>query len=293
MFKLRYGLAVNIVWFSILYNIERLNEPINIATFVYLLIPSAILILTIFSFFHEKKKFNLFTLLIIIVFLILKSTFGYEVWGDALAITVFEAVCVFISLWLYQYYVHNVFEFENMVNKLTFRQLGIPPRLYVSRDAEDLYREVKRSRRFEHPLSLYLLEPVITDENIEHSIIMKDLQAMMLKRFIQAQLANIISDSIRDTDLIVQEGNGFALMFPETNADEAAKLIEYVRDAVNKQIHVDIQVGRAQFPDNAITLNGLFQEAQNRLENAQNHKTMDNDDNLNTESDKVNKNRVS
>jgi hypothetical protein len=268
MFRLRYGLMLNIIWFSILFNIERLNEPFNIATFVYLLIPFAILIITVFSLFRNPKYYSLFVALLLVAFLALKFVLGYEVWGSAITITVFEAVCIVVSLWVYQYYVVNLFEFETMLHKLTFRQLGIPPRLYTSRDSEDLYREVKRSRRFKHPLSLYLLEPVIPDDSIEQSQIMKDLQSTMLKRFTQAQLANIISDTIRDTDLIIQEGNGFALMFPETDADEAAKFIEYVQDAVSKQINIDLQVGQAQFPDSAITLNGLFQEASTRLENS-------------------------
>lgn len=261
MHKLRFGLAVNVFWFFLFYNIERINEPINVASFVYAMVPVSVGLLALFPMLHGRQAFSFFMLGQFFVYVLIKLSLGYTVIGSELPLTLFELTTLAISAGLFRFYLGNIFGFEDLLQQITFRQLGMPPRLVSSLQAEELYREVKRSRRFQNPLVFSLVEPNLKDKKLEDTKLMKELQTMLLARFSQARIANIISESLRDSDLIVQYGNGFAVLMPETVGDDASKLLGEIQQKVRNELSLELVVGTASFPENAITLNGLVEHA--------------------------------
>jgi hypothetical protein len=261
MHKLRFGLAVNVIWFFLFYNIERINKPINIASFVYAMVPMSVALLAIFPVLHRRQAFTLFMLGEILTYLLIKLNLGYEVIGDQLPLTLFEVTTLTISAVLFRFYLGNIFSFEDLLQQITFRQLGMPPRIVSSLQAEELYREVKRSRRFQNPLVFSLVEPDLEGKKLEDTKLMRELQTMLLGRFSQARIANIISETLRDSDLIVQYGNGFAVLMPETMSADGDKLIYEIQQQVRKELGLELKIGMASFPENAFTLNGLVEHA--------------------------------
>src|SRR5688500_14599434 len=111
MHKLRFGLAINVIWFFIFYNMERINKPINIASFVYAIVPLSVGLLAIFPKLHRRQAFTLFMMGQFLVYLLIKLTLGYEVIGDQLPLTLLEMTTMTISAMLFRFYVGNVFDF--------------------------------------------------------------------------------------------------------------------------------------------------------------------------------------
>jgi GGDEF domain-containing protein len=157
--------------------------------------------------------------------------------------------------------VYIVRDFEDTVAKLTFRQIGLPPRLLGSVDTEDLYREVKRSRRFQHPLSMAVIEPDVDPKTVELNAILDDLRKSIAMRFVQARLAKLLSEELRDCDLIAQHGDGFAVLLPEMTADETRRVAELLRAEAQNRLGMDLNIGVSSFPDAALTLGGLIDGA--------------------------------
>jgi GGDEF domain-containing protein len=269
VYKLRIWLGILIWWLVVFFNIERLNAPINIASFVYILTPVAAGILMLFPWLNRKSRYWLLLMVTIIAYFILKVSFSYEIVGAALPLTVLEIGCLVITILIVRQFAGLITGFEELMSTLSFRQLGIPPQLYESSDAEDLYREVKRSRRFGHSLSVVVVETAKTKNLLKNNQVVKEFDRMLVQRFVQAHIARSLSEVLRDSDLIAQYGSGFAVLLPETGSEDARKIVELACSNIKATLDTDLRIGIAEFPENAITLNGLLEmAAQNMVAHA-------------------------
>lgn len=266
MFKLRFWFAFLALWLLLFYNIERINEPINITSFVYVLAPVSIAILMAAPRLFAGTRIVILIIPVLGLYFGLKVALGYTVFDSALAITVTEVVSLLIGLFLARPLASVALDFEDTIAKLTLRQIGLPPRLFETVDTEDMYREVKRSRRFQHPLVLLSVEPVLKPGEVELNRILLDLQKTMITRYIQARVAKLLSEDLRDVDMIAQHGDGFVVLMPETKADEARDYIAVLQAGAAAELQMDLKIGMASFPETALTLGGLLEAATENLE---------------------------
>ncbi len=268
MLKLRIWIGLLIAWLFVLYNIERLNiaTPINIASFVYGLIPLMAGVLLLFPRVGERRSLPYILVLSLVIFFLLKPALGYPLLGPALPITVTEVVCLVLSLVLVDRIAYIAWDFEDAIAHLTFRQVGIPPRLYETLNAEDLYREIKRSRRFRHPLTLMLIRPDFDPRAVRMNRVLLDLQKTMASRYLQAQLARLFSEELRDCDLVTIQGDEYVIMLPEITESDAQRYATRLEQQAKEQFGVHLNIGMAGFPDKAVTLNGLVEVASRDLE---------------------------
>ena len=237
MLRLRLWLAVYTFWLLIFYDIERFDETINIASFLYLLIPFSVVLILLFPRLLVGKSFGYVIGGLFLVTILLKQLLGYTILGTGLAITIIEFSFITINLLLLKPLAQIALDIEDMVTKLTFRQIGLPPRLLESIDTEELYRELKRCRRFQHPVVLLHVE---TEGNINDDAlktIMKELNKSIVQRYMQARVAKLLSEDLRDSDLIAQHEDGFIVLMPETKSDEIDDLLKMIRyEAVENEI---------------------------------------------------------
>jgi hypothetical protein len=261
MLRLRTGLIALALWFLVFFNLERF-EAVDLADFVYILVPVAIGVLLLAPRLFAQDRLLLLIVPTLIAYAALKIALRLPlVGGFALATTITEIVSIVLSLMLVRQIVYIVLDFEDTVAKLTFRQIGLPPRLLQSVDTEELYREVKRSRRFQHPLSMLIVEPNIDPKSIDLSAVLEDLKATIAMRFIQARLAKLLSEELRDCDLIAQHGNGFAILMPEMTASDTVRIMDTLRAESQARLGMDLRVGASSFPEGALTLGGLIDVA--------------------------------
>jgi hypothetical protein len=265
MLRLRTGIGVLALWFFIFFNIERF-DAVNIASFVYLLVPISAGLLLLVPKWFANNRLLLLMIPVLIMYFGLKIYFNYPIYGGAaLATTTTEVVSIVLSLMLVRQIMYIVLDFEDTIAKLTFRQIGVPPRLLHSIDTEELYREVKRSRRFQHPLSMLIVEPDFDPKSIQLNAILEDLKASIASRFIQARLAKLLSEELRDSDLIAQHGDGFAVLLPETSPEDAERIINLVRTEAQSRLGMDLKIGASSFPEGALTLGGLIDAATDNM----------------------------
>jgi len=279
MLKLRTQLGLLIIWFIFFFNIERLAEVINIASYVYILSPiiSALIIFApkLVSGLGHPWLLSLSTAL----FFILKYAGGYPVGGSHLPITITEMFSLYLTYYLSTGVGASIQDFEKMVTDLTFQQIGLPPRLYESTDTEDLYREVKRCRRFGHPLSVMIIKPEYDAQQVESSRILKEIQSAFATRYVQVRLAKLYSDRLRDTDLIVIHDNEIILLLPETSEKNAKTLLEGIKNEAMSGLNIDVSCGLSNFPNHSVTLNGLLNIAGKNLQDTLGQKGPTDDEN--------------
>lgn len=269
MFKLRVLIALTIWWLFLFFNIERMDSTLNITPLVYVLVLVFAVMLIMIK--RLSKLSSLLTLPpVLIAYVVLKQLLGYTILERGLATTVTEIAGISITFLLVREVLLVLHDFEDAIDKITFRQLGLPPRVYETPDAEDLYREVKRSRRFKHPLSLLVVRPQVDTSSIPMNDLMLELQRAMSARYFQARLVKFFSEELRDTDLVAIDGENFLVLLPETGEEQAHEVLEQVRMVAYQQMGIDLDVGMASFPDKALTFTGLVDAARRNLNSSSN-----------------------
>lgn len=267
MYKLRFWLSLLIIWLFFFYNIERINEPINIASFVYLLVPIAgSLMLLIPRLFKRVGIAGYFTI-VLLVYLGIKIALHYELVAQSLPITITEIFSIFVSLFLFRKVADLMWDFEDTIANITFQQIGLPPRVYETAETEDLYREIKRCRRFRRPLTMVVAKAVFTPSEYKLNQVMEELRETMVARYVQAGVAKLLSDELSDSDLMVVENESFTILLPETQEEEALRRIRWLQKQATAELDIELHIGVAGFPEKAVTLRGLIDAAEDDLMN--------------------------
>lgn len=261
MLRLRIWISLFILWLVLFFNLERVAEVVNLASFIYIYVPILSILILIGLRFVKLFSEVIFCTLILVVFFLQKLIFGYEIMGQNLPITIMEIGSIFFSYFLAKNIGIIVSDFENTVSNLTFQQIGLPPRLYETTDTEDLYREVKRCRRYQHPLALLIIQNDFDPDSIQHNKIIEEMQKSFSRRYAQTRLAKLYSDKLRDTDLVVIKKDEIILILPETSKDTAEKILNDLRIIAHEDLNLNLTSGMSLFPDNAVTLNGLMEMA--------------------------------
>ena len=140
-----------------------------------------------------------------------------------------------------------------------------PNRMLSLNDArERINTEMMRSRRFNHPLTVLIVQMKDAGGKETWSN-MKNLQRDLLKRFAVAKTGQLISNLARQTDLIVQENNErFMVICPETDREHSAILAERISKVVQNEMESDVVWGCASFPEESFTFDELFELALHR-----------------------------
>ncbi len=108
MTRLRFWVSISFLWLTLLFNVERLHEPFNIASFVYVL--AAVLGVLTLAIPPIMRLHPLWTTLGATVVLVsVKGLLGYSVAGQGLPLTVTEAVAVSITVMLARQIEHYAF----------------------------------------------------------------------------------------------------------------------------------------------------------------------------------------
>ena len=130
---------------------------------------------------------------------------------------------------------------------------------------ERINTELTRSRRFNRPLTVLLVEMKHMNGKLPLRKI-DSLQRDLLKRFAVSKAGQIISNLARQTDLIIRENNErFMIVCPETDLRHSTFLAERVCHAIQEAIDENVVWGAASFPEESFSFEELLEKAGQRL----------------------------
>lgn len=158
---------------------------------------------------------------------------------------------------------HKITELGNMISLPgTIRQVR-----NFSNSIEDMKVEFGRSRRYNHPLSMMVIEPAQYTLKEDLDRIILENQKKISRRILATRLAEIIIRQTRRIDMIMtKDWDGhFIILCPENNTNGADKLAQRIQAEVKTNLGVSIQYGIAAFPTDALTLEELIQRAETNI----------------------------
>lgn len=256
MQELRIKLSLMFAWLLLFYNIERYHEPINLASFVY--VYAAFLAIAIVAL----KRIVLSSVVPALIFtlaqfLVIKWLRGYELFGASLPLTVTEAVAISITFGLALTIAKSLWHFEaSVADVFSMHPQGTFP-TFVDSQAE-FYREVRRAREFDRPLTLMSIKSSGVSSTLEIKQMLQEMQEKAVARYADARVGKVLADCIKDCDLIAYSDDHYVLLMPEVDREHAADIAHELTQAVATSTGVPLSIGTASFPSDQVTLSGLL-----------------------------------
>jgi hypothetical protein len=183
---------------------------------------------------RRGPKMPLWALLAIPIplFLLVKSLEGDTLWGTALPLTVTEVCVTAITTILASWVGSAVSEFEQAIAHITIGPVSVPLETSSTSQAE-MYREVRRARLHERPLSVIALG--IEESSIEVVLdrLVKKTQDRMMKRYVLADVARTLCSELEDYNLIARSDDCFLILLPEMSSDKLEPVVDRLRTVVH------------------------------------------------------------
>jgi len=259
MKRMRFLIAVLIIWLFVFYNIERLSEPINITRVAYTLVPiTAVLVILV----PRLRKVPLGVLLVgpIPIVLVLRAWLRYGTWDTAIPLTVTEICVIALTTILARWVGNGLSEFESAIANITIGQAGKLPEPFSVGQGE-MYREVRRARHYQRPLTLMAIG--IEEGSIQIALdrMVREVQQAMMKQYVLSGVARTLCAELEDYHIIAQRNDHFLALLPEVTSEQLTDLAGRLRKAVSEQVRVTLQIGTASFPEDAVTFESLVEKA--------------------------------
>jgi GGDEF domain-containing protein len=259
MKRMRLLVAMLIVWLFLFYNIERLSKPVDIAGLAYTFVP----LMAVLTFLVPGlRRLPLWALVgvPIPIYLALKASARYVVWGAALPVTVTEVCVIAVTTILARWVSSGVGEFESVIAHITIGQVDSLPESFSTGQAE-MYREMRRARHHQRPLALMAVGVEEKSIRVALDRMVQEAQQAMMKRYVLSHVARMLCDELEDYNIIAQSNDHFLVLLPEVTSEQLSDLSSRLHKALSERVGVAPQIGSASFPEDAVTFESLVEKA--------------------------------
>lgn len=260
MIRSQFWLLSLTSWLFLLYNIERLSEPINLASFVYVYVIVCANLVILIPALRRTATYKLF-FLTLPPFFLLKLYFDYEIAGTNLPITVTEVCAIGITIFLTQKVTSYLEEFREVIRRLTIGRLE-EGTLTFEEGQGHIYREVRRARLYKRPAALLAIAVDAGNADVEINRFVKEAQDEIIRRYIVARTANLLVKELKDSDVVTKRNDHFIVLLPESDREIAKETIERLAVGIEKSLGLSCRIGLSTFPDEAVTFESLLVQAE-------------------------------
>jgi len=261
-----FGAAVYLAVIFVLGQTDYADRPIiNFANYFYV----AVMIAMPFTlFFPSISRVSVFVPMGVWagVYLVLLQTLDRRLStsSNEFSIIVLEFILLEAGVWFAHQLTLQISHAESFMDTLALS--AFPNR---TRDIDSEHQRIKieltRSRRYNRPLSVVLIESESEDQKTTREML-KSIQHDLMNRFTSARVGQIIDDCIRQTDLVLRDYRGrFIVLCPETDLPKATLLAKRISQAIKEKTSLRVLWGIAAFPEEALTFDDLLQQARERL----------------------------
>jgi GGDEF domain-containing protein len=264
------GAAVYLAVIFVLGQADYADRPIiNFANYFYLAVMVAV---PLTLFFPTVSRLSMYVPLTIwAVFYLALVQFidrTYSAAKGELSVLVLEFMLLEVGVWLAHRLAVQISHAESIMDALALS--AFPNRAHdIESENQRIKIELTRSRRYHRPLSLLVIRLTSLDDPSAREIL-KGVQQDLLSRFSSAQVAQIIDDRIRQTDLVLRDHRErFVILCPETDYRNASLLARRISQAIRERTNLSVLWGVASFPEEALTFEDLLHKARERLVEAE------------------------
>ncbi len=273
MRQLRYLLVALCGWFFLLYNVERIIAPINIASFVYIFVP-ACTILLLLSVQLCKLPIQWLFALVLPPYFILKWFLGLGIGGDNLALTIVEVSAISLTVMLTRVISVQLAEWQKVVTSLTIGEFNDDLQPFDTGQAQ-IYREIRRARRHQRAAALLAITAVedssgSLEKRLEETSLyrfIEEVKRETLEKYISARLADVLVTELGDLAIVTKRNDHFVTLLPETDRASLYEIVRKLQAATQEKLGLKLKIGISTFPDEAVTFETMLENAEAEMTN--------------------------
>lgn len=260
MKKLRIWFTLFFSWLFVLYNIERLHAPINLASFVYVL--AAVLAVPLILS-PRLQKLSLVWLVVAVVPLVLglKAWYGYPITGGALPLTVTELGTTGLTVAIAQQLGRSLEDLRIAAISTLLTHLHDNTRPF-EQGQSDIYREIRRARVHGRPLALLAVSAHARSLDLCLDRLTVEMQRDCVRNYAQAKIAELLSAEMNSCEIITHHGSHFITVVPEVRREQALALSERLKELARERLGLELSIGTSLFPEEEITFVKLVERAE-------------------------------
>lgn len=260
MNRLRFWIIVLTLWLIFVFNIERINSPINIRSYTYVFVAFAAVIALALP---KTRRLSYLALLLIPIpsFLLFKVVArGQSLWGAALPLTVTQVSAILLTGLISRQISYGLRDVEKLIGDITTGYIGKLPKSF-SETQDVIYRELRRARHHQRPLSVITFKVDKSSLQVALPKLIKKIQQAMMNEYILAGITRVLDENVSDFGTIALRDNCFIVVLPETTGDEALMISKDLKKVVQEKVSVNLLAGTASFPEEAVTFEALINVA--------------------------------
>jgi hypothetical protein len=248
----RLSVALLVVWLLFFYGIEWLTPEVKFALAADLMVPLAALVFVLVPRLQAISLAGMLALLLGLL-LVLKWATGSPIGGQALPMTLSETCFLFVAMLLARWVSRDIIRLEQAVVSLSVGRYG------ERRDRKaEIYREVRRARLHQRPMALLTLRQAPgTSERVPDRI-QREATLALAHHYLSAAISRAVCGVFEDDQIVAKQNDHYLIVLPETTPEAVPEAVRRLRQAVQEQIGINLQVGAATLPGDATTLEGLL-----------------------------------
>jgi len=264
MNRIRNTIGILLIWFFLFYNIERINEPINIASFVYVYVLICSLAMLFFRPLLRTRFFWLF-LISISPYFVLKVWYYQNLLGRSLPLTITEMAAIGLTIFLSRQLAYELVEMRETVTNMIINPLtkGINP---FETSQNQINKEIRRARQHQQEVSLLAVRVSEPSLQLNRNRFIRELENEIIQKYINARVGKIFVDQLHITDIVSQRGNQFVILLPQTGKEDTSKIAHRLQSNAQDMLGITIKIGAATFPEEALTFEELMESAEQKMD---------------------------
>jgi hypothetical protein len=259
MRRLHIWFGIAIVWLFLLYNVERLQEPIHIAFFVYPF--TAVTALWVLATPWRRIPLFWWLALPLPAYVALKLGLGYPLAGSELPLTVTEVCAIELTVLIARRVALALADIGETASRLLVGSHDAVAPPFESGQIE-IYRELRRARRYQRPVSLLSIAVGDGMPQASRDRLLDELQREHLERYTLGQLGRLLAERTKDSDVITRRDDHFVAVLPETRREAAEEIARRLAAEAAEKLGLTLHVGLSSFPDEEVTFEKLLERAE-------------------------------
>ena len=264
--------VVLLAYLFLIFTLGCLHLPagsyLSFSALLYVTVALAVLEIIIAS---NWKKFPLVfdSLAWLLVYLLARILFPSTAASEADASiynVISEEIVLLVAVALAYHTAEELNKLEDLVKKAANSSLLDQIRDFQTA-MEDIKKEIVRGRRYNHPLSLLVVETAQDSANNEAVRAPHKGQKRGSHQSINERFAEIIVRQVRRTDMVLTRNwdGRFFILCPENTASGTRILAQRLQSDVRNSLDMSLNYGIAAFPADALTLEDLIRRAETNM----------------------------
>ncbi|MCL5959919.1 MAG: hypothetical protein M1358_11520 [Chloroflexi bacterium] len=264
MRQIHFRATALIAWGLFLFYIERIGGPIGITDLAYALMAAVVVIVLVVPSLH-RVPLSLAATGSILLLVALKIMLGYQVWASGLFSTALEALSIVIAASLAYWLGKGVNELERAIIDASVGLMEKRPQAFSIEQGE-MYREVRRARNYQRPLSLMAIG--VGEDSVDGALdrLLQEAQRAMVRQYVISSVSKTLFEVLEDFNVVALRKDHFLVLLPEVAPEQLPDLTKRLRDAVFEKVGVSLRIGTASLQSEVLTFDAMMRKAVEEME---------------------------